>query len=81
MAVTTHAYSAKVDQQLAEALYDLGQQGEAMTYYRPCFELAEGQEPTPPDKFSHNDLGGSVFPVSLGCEGNAGGLPLLPGRL
>jgi len=48
VAVTTHPHSAKAHQQLAEALYDLGRQGEAMTYYRLCFELAERREPTPP---------------------------------
>nr|WP_317266597.1 tetratricopeptide repeat protein [Arthrospira sp. SH-MAG29] len=48
VAVTTHPHSAKAHQQLAEALYDLGRQGEAMTYYRRAFELAERREPTPP---------------------------------
>lgn len=49
VAVSTHPHSAKAHQNLAEALYDLGQQGEAMVYYRRAYQLAEHRE-TPPQR-------------------------------
>ncbi|ULB46965.1 tetratricopeptide repeat protein [Limnospira fusiformis KN01] len=76
VAVTTHPHSAKAHQQLAEALYHLGRQGEAMTYYRRGFELAERREPTPPRQVQPQPPWWERFPGFGWLRGNRRRLPI-----
>lgn len=76
VAVTTHPHSAKAHQQLAEALYHLGRQGEAMTYYRRAFELAERREPTPPRQVQPQPPWWERFPGFGWLRGNRRRLPI-----